>query len=172
MTCVLSHRDGHFEETTLTAGRDDSGKKNAIQQVGSTITYLQRYTLKAALGLAAASRRRRPEQRAGSRARGLHAAGRFDHPEQVDFIREALEAKGAAATAFLQWAASKGNVRGPKAAARGTPRSTTPPASTQSRNSRRLIAAPNSAVLARYRRRYRPRFQYVPRNDDRNFLWS
>jgi hypothetical protein len=54
VTCVVSHRDGHFEETTLTAGRDDSGKKNAIQQVGSTITYLQRYTLKAALGLAAA----------------------------------------------------------------------------------------------------------------------
>jgi hypothetical protein len=54
VTCIVSHRDGHFEETTLTAGRDDSGKKNAIQQVGSTITYLQRYTLKAALGLAAA----------------------------------------------------------------------------------------------------------------------
>lgn len=54
VTCIVSHREGHFEETTLTAGRDDSGKKNAIQQVGSTITYLQRYTLKAALGLAAA----------------------------------------------------------------------------------------------------------------------
>jgi hypothetical protein len=54
VTCVVSHREGHFEETTLSAGRDDSGKKNAIQQVGSTITYLQRYTLKAALGLAAA----------------------------------------------------------------------------------------------------------------------
>jgi hypothetical protein len=54
VTCVVSHREGHSEETTLTAGRDDSGKKNAIQQVGSTITYLQRYTLKAALGLAAA----------------------------------------------------------------------------------------------------------------------
>jgi hypothetical protein len=54
VTCIVSHRGGHFEETTLLAGRDDSGKKNAIQQVASTITYLQRYTLKAALGLAAA----------------------------------------------------------------------------------------------------------------------
>lgn len=55
VTCIVAHRDGHAEENTLTAGRDDSGKKNAIQAVGSTITYLQRYTLKAALGLAAAA---------------------------------------------------------------------------------------------------------------------
>lgn len=55
VTCILSHRAGHSEETTLSAGRDDSGNKNNIQAVGSAITYLQRYTLKAALGLAAAS---------------------------------------------------------------------------------------------------------------------
>jgi hypothetical protein len=55
VTCVLSHRDGHSEETTLCAGRDDSGNKNSIQAIGSTITYLQRYTLKAALGLAASN---------------------------------------------------------------------------------------------------------------------
>jgi hypothetical protein len=54
VTCILSHRDGHSEETTLHAGRDESGNKNSIQGIGSTITYLQRYTLKAALGLAAA----------------------------------------------------------------------------------------------------------------------
>jgi hypothetical protein len=54
VTCIVAHRAGHFEENTLSAGRDDSGKKNAIQSIGSTITYLQRYTLKAALGLAAA----------------------------------------------------------------------------------------------------------------------
>jgi len=52
VTCIVSHRDGHFEETTLCASRDDSGNKNSIQQVGSTLTYLQRMTLKAALGLA------------------------------------------------------------------------------------------------------------------------
>ena len=54
VTCIVSHRDGHFEETTLSAGRDDSGSKNSIQAIGSTLTYLQRMTLKAALGLAAA----------------------------------------------------------------------------------------------------------------------
>lgn len=52
VTCIISHRDGHFEENTLCAGRDDSGNKNSIQAIGSTSTYLQRMTLKAALGLA------------------------------------------------------------------------------------------------------------------------
>lgn len=52
VTCIVSHRDGHAEEITLSAGRDESGNKNSIQAVGSTITYLQRMTLKAALGLA------------------------------------------------------------------------------------------------------------------------
>jgi hypothetical protein len=53
VTCIISHRDGHFEEVTLPGPRDESGNKNSLQAVGSTLTYLQRMTLKAALGLAA-----------------------------------------------------------------------------------------------------------------------
>ncbi len=53
VTCVVSHRDGYSEETTLSAGADNSGGKNSIQQMASTLTYLQRYTLRLALGLAA-----------------------------------------------------------------------------------------------------------------------
>jgi hypothetical protein len=53
VTCVLTHIDGHEERTTLFARPDDSGKKNAIQAVASTVTYLERYTLMAACGLAA-----------------------------------------------------------------------------------------------------------------------
>mgnify|MGYP001357071821 FL=1 len=53
VTCVLSHRDGHSEETTLAGPADNSGSKNAIQAIGSTLTYLQRYSLIQALGLAA-----------------------------------------------------------------------------------------------------------------------
>jgi hypothetical protein len=55
VTCIVSHRLGYFEENTLEAGRDDSGNKNSLQAMGSTLTYLQRYTLKAALGLAASN---------------------------------------------------------------------------------------------------------------------
>lgn len=53
VTCILSHRDGHSEETTLSGGPDTSGNKNSIQAIGSTLTYLQRYSLCAMLGLAA-----------------------------------------------------------------------------------------------------------------------
>lgn len=55
VTCIVSHSLGHFEENTLEAGEDHSGNKNSIQAIGSTATYLQRYTLKLALGLAASN---------------------------------------------------------------------------------------------------------------------
>lgn len=54
VTCILSHKAGHFEETTLSGPSDTSGNKNAIQSIGSTLTYLQRYSLVQMLGLAAA----------------------------------------------------------------------------------------------------------------------
>ena len=53
VTCILSHREGHSEENTLAGPPDTSGNKNAIQAIGSTLTYLQRYSLVQALGLAA-----------------------------------------------------------------------------------------------------------------------
>ncbi len=55
VTCILSHEDGHSEETTLAGPADSSGSKNAIQAIGSTLTYLQRYSLVQMLGLAASN---------------------------------------------------------------------------------------------------------------------
>jgi len=54
VTCIVAHRDGYAEETTLRGSPDASGSKNPYQAVGSAVTYLQRYTLKLALGLSAA----------------------------------------------------------------------------------------------------------------------
>lgn len=53
VTCIITHEAGHSERTTLRAPPDDSGKKNTVQQIASTVTYLERYTLMAATGLAA-----------------------------------------------------------------------------------------------------------------------
>lgn len=53
VTCIVSHVEGHKEETTLQCPPDTTGNKNAVQAIGSATTYLQRYTLKLALGLAA-----------------------------------------------------------------------------------------------------------------------
>ena len=52
VSCILTHKLGHSEATQLEAPPDNSGKKNGIQQIASTVTYLQRYTLLAACGLA------------------------------------------------------------------------------------------------------------------------
>ena len=50
--CIVTHERGHSETVELDGAPDNSGKKNAIQQVASTVTYLQRYTLLLATGLA------------------------------------------------------------------------------------------------------------------------
>lgn len=52
VTCVMTHRDGHSESVSMVAQADDSGGKNSIQSIASTKTYLERYTLLAATGIA------------------------------------------------------------------------------------------------------------------------
>lgn len=53
VTCIISHVKGHREETTLQCAPDTTGNKNSVQAIGSATTYLQRYTLKLALGISA-----------------------------------------------------------------------------------------------------------------------
>jgi len=51
--CILTHLQGHSEETLMpVAPHDNSGGKNPIQAIGSTLSYLQRYSLLMALGVA------------------------------------------------------------------------------------------------------------------------
>jgi hypothetical protein len=51
VTGVLSHREGHSEETMLELPADTSGSKNAVQAVGSSVQYGKRYTASALLNL-------------------------------------------------------------------------------------------------------------------------
>lgn len=48
---ILSHRLGHSEDTDLMLPLDTSGSKNAVQAVGSTISYGKRYALCALLNI-------------------------------------------------------------------------------------------------------------------------
>lgn len=52
VTCCVTHREGHRECSSMSAGADKTGSKNDVQAIGSTNTYLQRYTLFSVLGLA------------------------------------------------------------------------------------------------------------------------
>lgn len=52
VTCILSHISGHSRSATLAGSPDASGNKNNLQAVASTVSYLERYTLKSILGIA------------------------------------------------------------------------------------------------------------------------
>lgn len=51
VTAELMHVAGHSKTTSMELPRDTSGSKNAVQAVGSSQTYGQRYTAQAILGL-------------------------------------------------------------------------------------------------------------------------
>lgn len=51
VTCTLKHVGGHFEVVSMGGPPDTGGAKNAIQARASTVSYLERYTLKAITGL-------------------------------------------------------------------------------------------------------------------------
>ena len=92
VTCVLSHKAGHSEETTLAGPPDASGSKNAIQAIGSTLTYLQRYSLTQALGLAATDD-----------DDGVTSTGAITD-EQRNQLQSMIEKVGGDVATFCQWA--------------------------------------------------------------------
>lgn len=51
VTCTLKHSGGHAEFVSMGGPPDAGGAKNAIQARASTVSYLERYTLKAITGL-------------------------------------------------------------------------------------------------------------------------
>jgi hypothetical protein len=102
VTCFLTHRMGHKDDGTyIEAPADTSGKKNAIQAVGSTITFLQRYTLLAAVGLA--PKDAIPDDDGRSHAEPL--------PDWVDVYLEAVNAAEDKDKLRAAWATASGACR-------------------------------------------------------------
>lgn len=79
--CILSHVDGHSEENSMYSAPDQGPGRNAIQSIGSAQTYLQRYTLKAALGLSAS------KDDDGAKA-GMAGEDQADAEQWVDCLRD------------------------------------------------------------------------------------
>ena len=96
VTCIITHSQGHSERTWLQSGADQSGGKNNIQALGSTVTYLQRYTLFAATGLA---------------AKGVDDDGNgpieYINEQQAADLECLITEVGADKSAFLRWLSSK-----------------------------------------------------------------
>lgn len=55
VTCILTHVGGHSETVTLIGPPDTSGQKNPLQQIKSTLTYLEGATFQAITGVVARS---------------------------------------------------------------------------------------------------------------------
>ena len=92
VTAKLRHIAGHIEENVLSGPFDNSGKKNVLQQMNSTVTYLERYTGFAVLGVS-------PEDADDDGAGGAKAGVVENNEErinldQVTVIRDLIAEKG------------------------------------------------------------------------------
>lgn len=92
--CVITHEKGHSESVQLRAAPDITGNKNSIQAVGSTISYLERYTLLALLGLATSDM---DDDGKGS------DTSKFITEEQAIEIDKLVTESGADAVSFMGW---------------------------------------------------------------------
>lgn len=98
VTCVLEHIDGHSTRTPLSAGADTSGGKNSLQAIASAATYLQRYTLKLALGLSVS------HDDDGRSAIADHRAGDTISRDQVKKLLGLIDETGTPIEKFCEWA--------------------------------------------------------------------
>ena len=93
VTGVLSHEEGHSEETTITLPHDSSGSKNAVQAVGSSVSYGKRYTAFALLNITT-----RGEDDDGKRGGGSAIT-----PEQLEALQSQIVHVGADVPRFLAY---------------------------------------------------------------------
>lgn len=88
VTGVLTHKDGHSEETTISLPADGSGNKNAVQAVASSTSYGKRYTAFALLNVTT-----RGEDDDGTSATNLRAR---PEPTRAQKLRDAPFPQGPA----------------------------------------------------------------------------
>ena len=93
VTGVLAHRGGHSERTSITLPADTSGSKNAVQSVGSSVSYGKRYTAGMLLNLTSCG-----EDDDGKGA-GLPRVS----TEQACLIEDLIKEVGADKTKFLRY---------------------------------------------------------------------
>ena len=93
VTCILAHELGHTETVTMSGPHDQSGGKNAIQAIASTVTYLERHTAIAITGVAVSDEE--DDDGAGGASGGVQqprrTAEQWERGEQQDTRRPAPE---------------------------------------------------------------------------------
>ena len=94
VTCCITHVMGHMECTSLSAAADTSGAKNAIQAIGSTISYLERYTILAITGLST-----HEQDNDGQSCSSVSAINEHQQSQIIDM----MAAKNVNESQFLAW---------------------------------------------------------------------
>jgi hypothetical protein len=99
VTCILTHKGGHSESVSMFAAPDDSGKKNSIQQVASTVTYLERYTFLSITGLAV-------EDQIDDDGQQAEAVVEYINEDQVNALHSKIVDHDLDMDIFLRWLAT------------------------------------------------------------------
>ncbi len=95
-TCTVTHKQGHSESISMSAPIDVSGKKNPLQQLKSTRTYLRIETFESIMGLASSD---------GNLDDDGNAAGaRTINEKQLSQIVDLINANDVDEKKFLEWA--------------------------------------------------------------------
>lgn len=89
VVAILSHREGHSEETELVLPLDTSGNKNGVQAVGSTVSYGKRYALCALLNISTG------DDDDGASAESIS-------PEDAAWVKKELQATGSNVKKFCE----------------------------------------------------------------------
>ena len=92
--CILSHEQGHSKSVVMTAPPDNTGGKNQIQQIKSSVTYLKRATFEAVTGAAT--------EDGDDDGRGAYQDDTIS-VSQVAWLNAEIEQVGADRAAFLNY---------------------------------------------------------------------
>lgn len=97
VTGILSHKDGHSEETSFPLPHDSSGSKNNVQAIGSSITYGRRYAMLALLNIVSHAPQDRDDDGTAAGAKAT-----ID-PDQIADIETRLRDTASDEIKFLAW---------------------------------------------------------------------
>lgn len=118
ISCIMTHEDGHSERVTLFGPPDTSGQKNPLQQIKSTLTYLEGATFQAITGVVARSASTDDDGNGAGNATGTgtpetgvkmpegYQKWKADMTAKADEGSEALRAAWAASEGFRGYAAT------------------------------------------------------------------
>ena len=84
VTCSIRHKQGHSEAVSMGGPPDAGGAKNAIQSRASTVNYLERYTLLAAIGTSAAGEDTDANAPTANRSESMSDQEFIDHQTNIE----------------------------------------------------------------------------------------